>query len=225
MPDAIIAGCNRQPPITITPQPPVNSQEEIEIIGCAPRSNRPAGLTEARARSEVSKRCQKLRLSNARLSNVTTQSMTSLLVCLAAGVLSLSTTGCSSSSPHEVRNQPRPRADHPAATAQPSVRTKADTEAKTGAKTGAKIRTKTGPANTPLKPGTPEYKKKLDDLTDLRLRNDLRPGTRKIRTRCGSRKGRPDCRDCAKEIRRLDAKMKMKIRKSPARLMDSMTAP
>jgi len=65
MPDAIIAGCNRQPPITITPQPPVNSQEEIEIIGCAPRSNRPAGLTEARARSEVSKRCQKLRLSNA----------------------------------------------------------------------------------------------------------------------------------------------------------------
>jgi len=142
-----------------------------------------------------------------------TQSMTSLLVCLAAGVLSLSTTGCSSSSPHEVRNQPRPRAEHPAATAQPS------------AHTGAKIRTTTGPANTPLKPGTPEYKKKLDDLTDLRRRNDLRPGTRKIRTRCGSRKGRPDCRDCANEIRRLDAKMKMKMRKSPASPMGSMTAP
>ena len=65
MPDPIIAGCSPRPPVAISPMPPVNSRGEPQLFGCVPQSTRPARQTGAQARSEISKRCQKLGLSNA----------------------------------------------------------------------------------------------------------------------------------------------------------------
>ena len=65
MPDPITNSCNAMPPITVSANPPPSSQEEIVIFGCAPKVVRPPVLTGARARSEISKQCSKLKLSSA----------------------------------------------------------------------------------------------------------------------------------------------------------------
>ena len=65
MPDPIIAGCSPRPPVAISPMPAVNSRGELQLFGCVSQSSRPARQTAAQARSEISKRCQQLGLSNA----------------------------------------------------------------------------------------------------------------------------------------------------------------
>ncbi len=65
MPDPISNGCNAMPPITVSANPPANSQEEILIYGCAPKAVRSPVLTETQARSEIFKQCSNLKLSAA----------------------------------------------------------------------------------------------------------------------------------------------------------------
>lgn len=121
---------------------------------------------------------------------MTTHSKNLMLIAICVAALQMSALACSNTSSPDVRNQPHPRTQRPVRTSQPAEHTMAPASSK------------------PLKPGTPEYKKKLEQLTNLRPDPNPPAGTRRIRTDCGRRNirtdcgTRKDCRDCARAIRR-----------------------
>ena len=139
-----------------------------------------------------------------KIMNKPTASLT--LVLLAAGTLYLSTLGCTRRSPQDVRLQSSPNAERSITVPQSTTRTKARSA-------NARLRPRLRPRPRPrlrsageLKPGTPEYKKRLDRLTDLDSDLDYGPGTKKLRSRCGSGDGKSSCRNCERAILGLDAK-------------------
>ncbi len=124
-----------------------------------------------------------------------------MLVSFAAPSLFWGALGCGLSSQDE-SSQPRLRAE-PFAPDRTGVERTASDRTAPGAQTSGPRRTLTNnvrAAKVPPKQGTPEYKKKLDELTDIRL------GSVDARIRCRSPKGSKACRGCAEAIRRLGTK-------------------
>ena len=119
-----------------------------------------------------------------------------MLVLLSVGTLYVSALGCTRRSQQDVRLQPSRLAERPLTVTQSTTRTKARP---------ASARPHPRPASE-LTPGTPEYKKRLDRLTDIDSELDAGPGTKKISFGCGSGDGKSSCRNCERAILGLDAK-------------------
>ncbi len=72
MPDSINSGCSRMPPINISANPPVNSMEEMNVYGCAPKSTPPPAMTVTKTKAKAQQLFRQLGLSSATRSSLLT---------------------------------------------------------------------------------------------------------------------------------------------------------